>query len=450
MGLRYETQTNIHDWTDFAPRIGFAWAPGGKSGRQAKTVIRGGYGMFYDRFSESLGLQAIRYNGVNQQQFIVTNPAFYPNVPVIATLQAAALPQTVHRVDRNLRAPYIMQSAIGIERQLPFSTTIASTFTNSHAIHLLRSRDINAPLPGTNVRPFGSENIYDYESTGVLNQNQWITNVRTSFRRNLSIFAYYVLNYAHSNTDGANTFPANQYDLSGEYGRSALDTRHRFVLGGSLVAPLRIRLSPFVIVHSGSPFNITVGRDLNGDTVFTDRPAFATDLTKKGVVVTNFGAFDTNPNAGETIVPRNYGNGPSYFTVNLRLSRTWGFGALKSGFRGQGSDMGGGDHGPRGGGGDRGPRGGGDHGPGGGGPGGMRMGGGGFRGMGGEGGSTEHRYNLTFSASARNLFNTLNPGTPIGNLTSPYFGASNAIAGGFGPVAMANNRRLELQLRFSF
>ena len=79
------------------------------------------------------------------------------------------------------------------------------------------------------------------------------------------------------------------------------------------------------------------------------------------------------------------------------------------------------------------------------------MGGGGFRGMGGgEGGATEHRYNLTFSASARNLFNTLNPGTPIGNLSSPYFGTSNAIAGGFGPVAMANNRRLELQLRFSF
>jgi hypothetical protein len=305
-------------------------------------------------------------------------------------------------------------------------------------MHMLRARNVNAPLPGTGVRPDSSTgDIYEYESSGVLNQNQWITNVNSRLNHNVSLFAFYALNYAKGNSDGAGSFPANQYDLSGEYGRSSLDTRHRFVMGGSIAAPWALRFSPFVIVHSGQPFNITTGRDNNGDNLFTDRPAFATDLSKPGVVVTPYGAFEPNPGPGEPIVPRNYGEGPGYFSVNLRLSRTFGFGGPRGNRASGSSDMGGGDrhYGGRGG-------------PGGGG--GMRMGGGGMHGMFSEGGS-EHRYNLTVSASARNLFNTVNSGNPIGNLTSPMFGQSNSIAGGFGPMGnMANNRRVELQMRFSF
>ena len=67
LGMRYETQTNIHDWRDLGPRIGFGWAPGTRGNRPGKTVIRGGFGTFYDRFSESLVLHAERFNGVNQQ-----------------------------------------------------------------------------------------------------------------------------------------------------------------------------------------------------------------------------------------------------------------------------------------------------------------------------------------------------------------------------------------------
>ncbi|MBE7542692.1 MAG: hypothetical protein HS123_10025 [Solibacteraceae bacterium] len=72
--------------------------------------------------------------------------------------------------------------------------------------------------------------------------------------------------------------------------------------------------------------------------------------------------------------------------------------------------------------------------------------------MAGMGGSGENRYSLTFSVSARNLLNTTNPGNPIGNLSSPLFGISNSLAGGFGPGGGggAGNRRIELSLRFSF
>lgn len=464
LGLRYETQTNIHDRADIAPRLGIAWAPGAKGGRNGKTVIRGGYGFFYDRFSDNYTLQAIRFNGINQQQYILQNPSLLVPiegstvknpVPSIGSLGAQQLPQTIRQVDQNLRAPNVMQGAIGVERQLPYNTTLAVTFTNSHAIHLLRTRNINAPLPGTyvpgtpntGVRPFGAGNLYLYESDGIMNQNQILVNVNTRMTKNISLFGFYVLNHAKSDTDGANSFPANQYDFTGEYGRSSLDVRHRFVLGGSLASKWGLRWSPFIIAHSGEPFNITTGRDLNGDSVFTDRPALAADCSVKSVVCTPFGNFDTAPKPGQAIIPRNFGNGPSYFAVNLRMSKTWGFGERATARPAGGSDSGGG---PGGGGGDRGGRGGG--GPRGGGPpGGMRMGGGGDRGGFGGGESTGKKYNLTFSASARNLLNTLNPGNPIGNLTSPLFGQSNALASGFGPDRnSANNRRLDLQLRFTF
>ncbi|MGH8459199.1 MAG: TonB-dependent receptor, partial [Nevskiales bacterium] len=68
LGLRYETQNNIHHWTDFAPRISFAWAPGNP--RQRKTAVRVGTGIFYDRFGEKLTLEAARLNGLNQQQYV--------------------------------------------------------------------------------------------------------------------------------------------------------------------------------------------------------------------------------------------------------------------------------------------------------------------------------------------------------------------------------------------
>ena len=433
LGLRYETQTNIHDWRDIGPRIGFAWAPGAKGNRPGKTVIRGGFGMFYDRFSDNLVLQAERFNGVNQQQYLVSNPDFFPLVPPVGSLGASATVQSLHTIAPSLRAPYTMQTAIGVERQLPRNSTMAVTFTNSRALHLLLSRDINAPLPVSGLRPYGGVGeIFQYESDGVLNQNQMIVNLTSRMNRSFTLFTFYVLNYANSNTDGAASMPANPYNLAQDYGRAAIDVRHRFMLGGSIVTKWNLRLSPFIIARSGSPFDITTGRDDNGDSVFTDRPAFATASTP-GAVMTPFGIFNPNPLPGEVLVPRNYGDGPVYFSTNLRLSRTFGFGAHRE-TAGMGGNRGGGG----GGGGHRG------------GPSGMRMGGGGgMHSIFGDA-TTDRRFNLVLSISARNLFNTTNDGAFTGNLSSPFFGRANSLAGGFGPAQAAGNRRLELQLRFMF
>src|SRR5262249_19126668 len=152
-------------------------------------------------------------------------------------------------IDSNLRAPYVIQTAIGVDRQLPKNIAISLNYTNTRGVHSLRSRDINAPLPGTftgpgtGVRPFGPlGDIYLYESSGVFNQHQLIGNVNARFSRRVTMFGFVTVGSAKSNTDSAASFPANQYDLSSEYGRAAFDTRLRVFMGGSLTAPLGLRL----------------------------------------------------------------------------------------------------------------------------------------------------------------------------------------------------------------
>lgn len=459
-GLRFETQSNISDHADFAPRVSIAYALDGRNGKPSKTVLRTGFGIFYDRFADNLTLQALRYNGQTQQQYVVANPDFYPNIPAPPALSSNLTQQTIREVSEGLHAPYIAQAVIGIDRQLPYSSTVSVNFVNSRGVHMLRTRNINAPLPGTTIRPYPDQgNIDLYESSGVLNQRQLMTNFNTRFNRRVMLFGFYALGFANSNTDGVGSFPSNTYDLSTEYGRAAYDVRHRFLIGGSLRGPKGVTLNPFIMASSGGAFNITTGRDANGDTIFTDRPSLATDLTRPGVVQTKFGNFNTTPGPNDILIPRNYGDAPGNFTVNLRMSRTWGFGdrggkAAASGDNFPSGPPPGAMGGP-GGGGPRGGGGGGMHGGGGG----RGGGGGGFHGGPPGVDLTEKRFNLTLSASARNLLNHVNYGIPVGSLASPIFGQSNSTAGGFGGPGgggpgggggAAGNRRIELQLRLSF
>lgn len=474
LGLRYETQNNIGDRGDWAPRVGIAWAPRAKKGVAPKFVIRVGAGIFYDRFSEDLTLNAIRLNGITQQQFVVRNPDFYPTVPSIATLTAAKLPQAIREVDTSLKAPRTMQTALGFERQLPLRMTLSMNWTYSRGVHELRTRNINAPIPGSydpnvpgsGVRPYGASagDLYVYESTGIFKQNQLMTNIQARISPKYQLFGFYVYGHANSNADGVGSFPANQYDLTNEWSRASFDVRHRAFIGGSITAPWKISLSPFITMNSANPFNITLGRDLNGDGIFADRPAFATDLTRPSVLKTAYGNFDTSPLPGMAVIPRNYGNAHASFSTNLRISRSWGFGERRTAQADQAFGLGG-PGGP--GGGEHGPRGGGGGGPRGGGGGGMRggggapMGGGGMHGGGGGfggGGAGNSRVVMTLGVSARNALNNVNLGAPIGDLSSPRFGQSNGLAGGFGPGGggggfgggAAGNRRVEFSLRLTF
>jgi hypothetical protein len=449
LGLRFETQDNISDHADVAPRLAFAWGLGRK-GATPKTVIRAGWGMFYDRFTDTYVLEAEQLNGINQQQFVVNSPTFFPDIPPVTSLPASI--PTIYRVSPNLRAPYTMQGALSLERQLTKSLNMALTYIHSDGVHALLSRNINAPLPGTfnpadplsGTRPLGNiGNVYEFESDGVFHQNQFIANANWRMGTRISLFGYYVLNYANSDTAGATSFPANQFDLAADYGRAAFDIRQRAFIGGTISLPYGFRASPFIIASSGIPFNITIGQDLNGDSLFTDRPSFATSATlPQNLVMTKYGNFDLAPAANAAIIPPNLGTGPSQFTVNLRLSKTFGFGKKAdtnaAGGRGNrppgtfGGPVGGGSTGGGGGGGGRG------------GPGG---GGGGMGGFGGD--SSGHRYSLTLGVAGRNIFNRVNLGAPVGNLSSPLFGQSISLAGGIFN-SQAANRRVDLVATFSF
>ena len=475
-GLRYENQKNIESNLNFAPRLGFAWSPGGQQG---KTVFRGGYGVFYERVGESLTLQATKLNGVNQQQFTVVNPDFFPLIPTVDQLVGFAVPGSVYRLAEGLQAPYTLQAVFSVERQLPRNMTLAASYINIRTLHVLRTRQLNAPLPGTfipgvansGVRPLDCAdfippeinpstrcNIFEYESSGRFNQNQFIVNFNSRLGRAGTLNAYYVLGKANSDSDGSGSLPANPYDLSTEYGRASGDIRHRFWLTANLRAPWGITLNPFVILQSGRPFNIILGRDLNNDTSNTERPAFAAAgancADTDNFRCTPFGNFKLNPGPGDVIIPRNFGHGPGSVNVNLRVSKTWSFGSegganagqqnRQDGQRndGQRTIMGGGMAGGRG------PGGPGGGGPGGGGGGRGGPGGGGFGGGGGGNG----RYNLTFSVNFQNILNHPNFANPVGNIGSSFFGQSTSTSGfgGFGVGNMAYNRRIDASIRFSF
>jgi hypothetical protein len=453
-GLRYEMQNGIPDRANFAPRIGVAWAPRNRKGQTSKTVLRAGSGIFYDRFTSNLLLNAIQLNGINQTQFIIRNPLFYPNVPDPATLAALSSQQSggdvraVYQIDSRLHIPYLLQTAAGIERQLPHNMTIAVTYTNTRGLHQLLTRDINAPLPtafdnlgrAIGPRPYGNSagDIYQYEGSGVFRQNQVTVSVTARINRYFSAFGYYVYGRAMSNTDGPGTFQSNPYDLRNDYARALYDNRHRGFISATANLPFRIRLAPFLFLQSGRPYNVTSGVDTNGDgNPNDDRPAFAQNLGRPSVVaVPGIGAFDTAPGTlpNAVIVPRNYLEGSGILLLTARLSRTWSFGEAVGGNSGA-DEIRGGEAISNGG-----------------------LGAGASRSgiasvFGGV--ATARKYSLTFSASIRNVLNNVNPAAPIGNVSSPLFSRSVTLSTfgplpGIGPNAGAGNRHIELQLRLTF
>jgi Carboxypeptidase regulatory-like domain/TonB dependent receptor len=445
LGLRFETQNEIHDHGDWAPRVGLAWGVGGKSSAP-KVVIRGGFGVFYDRFQAEQLLQAERLNGITQQQFVINNPTCFPGIDTTVVLSTcgtvSAITPTIYQVDSALHAPYTLQSAISMERQLSKAATLSVTYLNSRGFDQLLTINANAPFPGTpgsTTRPDPSEgNIYRYVSEGNFKQNQLIVNSNVRLGTKVQVFGFYTLNYANSDTSGVSSFPSNSYNISQDYGRASFDTRNRLFFGGTIALPYAFRLSPFLIASSGSPFNITSPNDLNGDSVFNDRPGFISSTgcatttispTDANVFCTPLGTFNARPDlvTGQRILPVNFATGPDHFVLNLRLTKTFGFGPKTKG-AGLAQGPGGG---PRGGGG------GGPRGPlFGGGPSGMSA-------------NSDRRYSLILGVSVRNIFNNVNTTNPSGILGSPFFDTANGLQGG--PFSSgAANRRLDLQATFSF
>ncbi len=327
-GLRIETQNHIQDHLDWAPRVSLAWGLGGTK-TTPKYVVRAGWGVFYTRFGFQNILQALRQNGITEQQYIVTNPGFYcgPDSPVGTNLESASAGNpcpttasqlqgasssvpTIYQISPNLHAPYLMQTSVSVERQLSKSVQVSLTYNNARGQDSLLLANVNAPvLPGTEiptpaipcsatvpppcggVYPNGQDqNIYQYESAGIFRQNQMFANatIRPGTGRiwsKITLNGFYVLNYADSTPNatgnGLGGFVENPYNILEDYGQAGgrFGTRNNLFLLGTINLPYGIAFSPTVQASSGAPYTIVLSKDLLGTSVLNQRPGIVSAAT---------------------------------------------------------------------------------------------------------------------------------------------------------------------------
>jgi hypothetical protein len=467
-GLRYEIQSHIPDKLNVAPRFAIAWSPF----KDRKTTVRAGGGIFFTRLNGNLYENTLRYDGVTQQSIIIRSP-LYPD-PFIDD-PATLLRNTIKRtLEPELVTPYTINASASIEHQFGGGFVGSLTYVFARGVHFFHTRNINAPLPGIGIRPDLSEgNVYELESSANSDYNGFLFRIDRRFGRYFTFFTNYTLSWTRSDADSSGALPADNYNMRPEWGPAFTDRRHFLFVNIIANLPHGIRLTPFLNVSSGGPFNITTGSDDNRDTVINDRPAGISRNSDLPASLYPLVPPVCVQNCGPGLVPillpqylaANFPDGiralnPGLVSLNLSVSKNWGFGH-RAGLSSQAAGGGGGgatgeldpgspsDQGPgpaQGRAGAGGARGGGGFGGGGGGRGGGgggRGGGGGFGGGRGRAGSRNEssRFNLQVSAQMTNVLNHVNFGRYSGTLTSPFFNMPNSA----GPA-----RHIEFNFRFGF
>jgi len=440
LGLRYEAQNHIHDHNDLAPRIAFAWTPGHPGKTPAKTVIRGGYGWFFNRFIMSTAftsgvepyiITAEHDNLINQQSYTITNPSFFNPTTAeqasVLTASSSSIP-TFHSVDPHFHASLDMQGGIGVDRQIAKHITGNITYLYTQGVHQYMSNNVTAPdfdiSDYTITGPTPSAYNYQFLSEGFYRQNQLIISSAIQLKK-FTVSGNYVLNQAKSDTQGINSFPSLAQDPGFDYGRASFGIHQKFLLIESYTAPHGFVFAALLAAQSGTPYNLTIGQDLTGNNQFNARPAYGT-CGDTGVMTTQYGCLDTDP-AGKDkpIVPYGVGLGPANSVLHVRFSKVFGIGPrIKTAGEGQTFTPGGGNVGNRG--------------IGGGGPA-IRL-----------DAAAPRRYNLTLVAGANDILNVVNLGTPNGVLLSPLFNKTQTLAGGQFGSPGPGTRSFTFQTNFTF
>ena len=423
LGLRYESQFGVPDHSDPAPRVGFGWAVHQGEKKPAWFTLRGGMGLFYERLDASTLLQTVRQNGINQQAYYLQQPDTYPAVPPVSSLTGTS--PTTYSLQPGLRNQYDIISGLSIERGLGKKGNVTGTYVNFRPVHQYVAINANAPLPGTydpavagsGTRPFGGNgNRYQYASEASALGNLVVIEANYTPVKRVSLWGVGVFQHFRANTIGPTSFASNSYDLSQDFGTPSFDRKARLFTGANVTLPVGFTLDAFLVSTSGTPFNITTGSDNNGDSIYNDRPAFATDLLRSSVVRTRFGNFDTQPLATQRIIPLNYGTGPAFASLQLRAQKTVKFGPRQA------------PEGP---------------------PGDAAAAAPPPVKPGAPAPRPDPAYQLSFSVSANNVLNHTNGAVPIGVLTSPFFGNSITLDGMFFNNSAAN-RNVFLETAFRF
>jgi hypothetical protein len=365
-GVRHELQSHVDQYWNLAPRVGATWSPF-KSGT---TTLRAGAGIFYDWYEAQAYEQTLRVDGIRQRDVVVQNPGF-PD-PLVGG-NVVALPSGRLVQAGNLTLPRTLRANVGVERTLGRTARVNASYSFSRGHRLFRGRNINAPSPdGTRPDP-ESGNVTQVESTG-RSAGQMVhagVNMNLPWHRTF-MFLNYTYSRTRNDTDGPFTLPADNFDLSAEWGPSPFDIPHRFTGMFNMNLWSGFKIATSVNASSGQPYNITTGRDDNNDTISNDRPSG---------------------------VRRNAGRTAGRWDAGARLSWTFGFGQRKN------ADGAGGPmvvmH---------------------------RVGGGEASMSGFSGGAEDKRWRFELYLAATNVFNRVNPLGYSGVMTSPFFGRPTSAA----------------------
>ncbi len=422
-GFRYETQNVIHSNHDLTPRLQVSYGIP-RHGGDPITVVHAGFGIFYDRFDLEDVLTTQQLNGTNQFQIVSQNPANCSptNLSLCGSSTTSALAPTTYSLGPNIRSAYTEIGVFGVDQQIGKVASISVNYATNKGIHQYFSRAFRLQDTAGNLTGYSDQ----FQSGGYSQEQQLHINGNLHAKR-LTLWGFYGLTFANSNTSGADTFATNPYNSHVDFGRANYEQRNFAVAGGSWQLPYNVALNPFMIVQSGTFYDVTSGLDTNQDGQINDRPFY----TGSGRSCTNVNDYSVVNTGNLTPVPVNSCTGPANFTFNLRANKTFGFGRKLEASGGEGGPGGGGHHGGGGHGG----------GPGGGGPGGG--------GRGGFGSSTGRRYNFTIGAQAYNIFNAVPYGTPNSVVSSTGFGTFTTLAGGPFSTSTAV-RRITLQAAFNF
>jgi len=299
-GLRYEFQPGVSHYQNLAPRFAAAYSPRSSNVVLANTVFRGGFGIFYDRQPHLMQQDSLLYNGSAIQQIVLSCPLSCPSFPQpfpLGITPTSVAPPSIMTIDPSIRFPYVMQGSVAIERKVGRGQNyLTLEFSTMRGVDLYRSRNLNAPQPGTTTPPNPNfVNIDQFEASGSSHSNALTVTYKGAIHK-VNLMAQYVLSRTLDDTSGYLYTPANNYDPHGDWGRSDSDRRHRFNMVVMYSLPFGFHVSGIFNAWSGLPYNITTGTDDNHDTVFNDRP---------------LGLW------------RNAGRAAGYTDVDLRLSKRW-------------------------------------------------------------------------------------------------------------------------------